>query len=218
MGIRLVIFDFDGTIADTRLAIVLAKQETMERLGLPVADEESCTSTIGLSAKAGFQKIYPGLSESTLDECVAVYRRLFEEKKEIAPPTLFPGVAETLEALREKKIVTTIASSRNRASLDGFLIKMNIAEYFPYLLGGGDTACLKPNPEPVLKTLKELSCDAGRAMVVGDMPIDIEMGRNAGTHTCGVTYGNADRNRLLDAGAEFTIDKMTELAGVLGKI
>ena len=53
---KLVIFDFDGTLADTRKAIVAAKQETMRRLGLPVLSEEECASSIGLTAPAGFRR------------------------------------------------------------------------------------------------------------------------------------------------------------------
>ena len=58
MNIKLVIFDFDGTLADTNKLIVTCKQETMRRLGLEVMDEEVCRSTIGLSAEIGFRKTY----------------------------------------------------------------------------------------------------------------------------------------------------------------
>ena len=51
MSIKVVIFDFDGTLADTRKTIVLAKQETMRFAGLEVKDEETCASTIGYSAR-----------------------------------------------------------------------------------------------------------------------------------------------------------------------
>ena len=57
-NIKVAIFDFDGTLADTRAPIVMAKQDTMRDAGLPVADEEACAATIGLTAKAGFQKLF----------------------------------------------------------------------------------------------------------------------------------------------------------------
>ena len=113
MKIKLAIFDFDGTIADTRKAIIVAKQETMKKLGLRIADEEECASTIGLSSKSGFQKSYPELSEEMLDKCVVIYREFFEEKRLEYPPELFPGMVEVLEFLNEKGIVCTIATSRN---------------------------------------------------------------------------------------------------------
>lgn len=69
MDTKLVIFDFDGTIMDTRKTIVIAKQETMRQMGLSIADEQTCADTIGLSAKLGFQSIYPELSASGQLEC-----------------------------------------------------------------------------------------------------------------------------------------------------
>jgi HAD superfamily hydrolase (TIGR01549 family) len=215
MDIKLVIFDFDGTIADTRKTIILAKQETMRVMGLDIADEEACASTIGFSAKIGFKRMYPELSEDMLNLCVTTYRKIFDEKKKIIPPTIFPGVAEVLETLKKNGIMRTIATSRNNASLNEFLAKMKVAQYFPYVLGGEDTALLKPNPEPVLKTLNELSYSAQQTLVVGDMPIDIQMGKSAGTYTCGVTYGNAKKNQLIEAGTDFIIDKMSELIDIL---
>jgi len=143
MNITLAIFDFDGTIADTKGAIVAAKQEMMRKLGLEVLDEETCASTIGLSAKIGFRQLYPTLSEEMLDECVRVYRELFEEIKESIPPTIFPDVVDTLEWLKQHDIACTIATSRNTPSLREFLTKLELTSYFPYVLGGNDTALLK---------------------------------------------------------------------------
>ena len=130
---KLVIFDFDGTLADTSKLIVSCKQETMERMGLEVMDEEVCRSTIGLSAEIGFRQTYPGLSDDLIEKCVKVYRALFEERKLKEPPELFRNVLETLNVLKTKGIVCTIASSRNSQSLNGFLETMGLKEYFPYV-------------------------------------------------------------------------------------
>ena len=216
MDIKLVIFDFDGTIADTRKAIVVAKQKTMERLGLKVMDEEICASTIGLSAKRGFQATYPDLTDSELDKCVTVYREIFEQVKEEYPPVLFPELVETLEWMKERGIMTTIATSRNNASLKEFLTRLGLEKYFSYALGGQDTEQLKPHPQPVLKTLRELDFKAEEAMVIGDMWMDIEMGKGAGTYTCGVTYGNSDKEELKKAGADYVIDRMSEIKKFFG--
>lgn len=211
MNIRLAIFDFDGTIADTRGAIVAAKQEMMRTLGLKVLDEAACASTIGLTAKLGFQQLYPTLSDEKLDECVTVYRQIFEEKKETIPPTIFPEVIDTLEWLKKQDILCTIATSRNTPSIHDFLKKLELTSYFPYVLGGNDTELLKPHPEPVLKTLADLSYSAKETLVIGDMPFDIQMGKSAGTYTCGVTYGNATRDQLATVGADYVIDRISQV-------
>ena len=215
MKTSLVIFDFDGTIMDTRRPIVSAKQETMRRMGLSLLDEEACAATIGYTAKVGFQMMYPDLEEEKLDQCVVLYRKLFDEIVKVEPPVLFPGMLETFDKLQEMGVTITIATARNRKSLTDFLTRLNILERFSYILAQEDTVHLKPHGEPVLKTLQDLAVSAEQAMVVGDMPMDILMGKNAGVRTCGVSYGNADRETLLSAGADHVIDSINELIGIL---
>lgn len=215
MQIKLAIFDFDGTIADTREAIIIAKQETMRLHNLPVLDDAACAATIGYTAKAGFQRLYPNMPDALADACTATYRRLFEEKKKTIPPKLFPGMIETLEALAEKGITCTIATARNQASCHEMLDGLGVKKYFSYILCGESTRNLKPHPEAVLKTLTDLEYKPEEAVVIGDMPMDIGMGKGAGVTTCGVTYGNASRETLLEAGADFVIDEIGELLGIL---
>lgn len=151
MNIKLIIFDFDGTIVDTKKTIIVSKQETLRQMGLNVASEQACADTIGMSAKIGFQKLCPELSDDMIDICMKKYREIFNEIKKAVPPVLFPNMIETLNKLKEKKIVCTIATSRGRKSLIEFLESMNIAQYFSYLLAAEDTTQLKPNAEPVKK-------------------------------------------------------------------
>jgi len=75
----------------------------------------------------------------------------------------------------------------------------------------------KPKPEPVLKTLAAMQFAASETLVVGDMSVDILMGANAGTKTCGVTWGNGSREELKEAGADYIIDRMEELIEVSKK-
>ena len=215
MNTRVIIFDFDGTLADTREAIITAKQETARQLGLSIASEQEYASTIGLATKVGFHVIYPDLSDSMLDLCVSTYRKLFDEIREQHPPVYFPGTDKVLARLKEKNILCTIATARNSATLHEMLRSWKLDVWFPYILCAEDTVHLKPHPEPVLKTLEHFSCPPEQALVVGDMPVDIGMGKGAGTYTCGVTYGNSDRDALLQAGADFIIDSIEELPGIL---
>jgi len=79
------------------------------------------------------------------------------------------------------------------------------------LVGADDIDKAKPNPEPVLKTLSATGFIASQTLVVGDMNVDILMGLNAGTKTCGVTYGNGTRKELEEAGADYIIDSIDKL-------
>ena len=215
MNIRLIIFDFDGTLGDTRRNIVMTLQQTMQEMHLPVIDEARCAATIGLTLKDSFKTLFPQLTDEEAEECAATYRRIFEVNKKKMVPQLFPHVAETLAELQQRGITMSVASSRSNASLRGFLKDMGIELYISYVLGAEDVTKPKPDPEPVLKTLMALCYTAEETIVVGDMPVDILMGRNAGTRTCGVTYGNASRQQLEEASADFIIDDMVELVNII---
>lgn len=214
--IRLIILDFDGTLGDTRASIVLTMSTTLARLGYPAATEEEMASTIGVPLEEGFAQLLPGLSPEETLECARTYRAIFEENRKKLVPQLFPQVKETLADLKEKGYVLTVASSRKDHSLNGFLGDMGIAPYFTYVIGADSVTHAKPNPEPVLKTLADLGFRPEEALVVGDMPVDILMGKGAGAATCGVTYGNASRKALAEAGADFIIDEFSQLKECLG--
>lgn len=213
--IHLIILDFDGTLGDTRANIVLTMRQTLQRLGYPVAGEDEIASTIGLPLEEGFRQLLPELPEDKVLECALTYRDIFEVNRKKLVPKLFPGVKETLSRLREKGYVLTVASSRSSLSLNGFLGDMEIAEYVSYVLGADSVKMAKPHPEPVLRTMADLGYTAAETLVVGDMPVDILMGKGAGTLTCGVTYGNSSREDLVASGADFIIDGIGSLIDVL---
>ena len=105
----------------------------------------------------------------------------------------------------------TIASSRTSTSLWAFLHDMGIAHYFELVVGAEDVSQPKPSPMPVLHILDTLQASPSQTLVVGDMPVDILMGRNTGTCTCGVTYGNGTPADLLAAGADHLVDDFADL-------
>ena len=213
--IRLLIFDFDGTLGDTRANIVLTMTQTLKSLGYPVAGENEIASTIGLPLEEGFRRLIPGISEMDTLECAKTYREIFEINRKQLVPKLFPHVKETLEALFERGIGMTIASSRQSRSLNGFLNDMEIAGFISYVVGADSVTMAKPHPEPVLKTLAAMGVPPEEALVVGDMPVDILMGKRAGTMTCGVIYGNSSRKELEEAGADHIIDDLPTLLEII---
>ena len=213
-GIQMVIFDFDGTLGDTRGTIVATMQQTISELHLPEKSDEECAATIGLTLRNCFRQLFPQLRDGEIERCAEVYRRIFEVNKLRYKPVLFPHVKETLTWLQEHGIKMTVASSRTTLSLHDLLGSLEIANYFGYVLGAEDVTRSKPDPEPVLKTLEIMNVEAARTLVVGDMPVDILMGSKAGCKTCGVTYGNGTLEELTQGGAEFIINDMAELVDI----
>ena len=212
---KVIIFDFDGTLWDTRHNIIVAFRATMERLGLELRDEATCGATIGLTLRDGFRSMYPELSNAAIDYCVDTYRQIFAERREELMPELFPYVADTLEELHRRGYRFTVASSRLTDSLMLFMRHHGIDTYFEYVVGSDSVENHKPHPEPVLKTLAALNIEPTDAFVVGDMPVDIAMAHGAGVEACVVTYGNATREELEASGAEIVIDRFDKLLDIL---
>lgn len=215
METKVIIFDFDGTLCDTRSNIIIAFRATMEHLGLEMRDEETCGATIGLTLRDGFKSMYPDFDDAKIDYCVETYRQIFAERRKELMPDLFPGVKETLEALRKRGYRMTIATSRLTDSLMLFMRHHGIDHYFEYAVGSDSVTHHKPHPEPALKTLAALNIAPSEAIMVGDMPVDIAMAHNAGIRAIGVDYGNATREELEAAEADWIVDSITKILEII---
>ena len=207
---RLVILDFDGTLADTQPLIVSSLQRTIRALQLPSRTDDECKTIIGLPLEECFVKLL-GVDEAMAERCAEVYRRVFDEDNHPGVVTLFPHVLETLTTLHNRGMQLAICSSRARPTLDGFVRTFQLEDYFSMIVGANDVQHHKPNPEPVQLILKQLNITPKEALVVGDASYDILMGRNAGCLTCGVTYGNQPAADLRAAGADYLIDNFADL-------
>ncbi len=209
-----VIFDFDGTLADTHESIITTMAETMRVLGHTEADAEVMTSLIGLPLKEGIRRAAGIEDEQALNDAVALYRKIY---KDTAPHTvkLYPGVKETLETLANKGYKLAVATSRGKDSLRQMLEVLGIAHLFTVLKADEDVINKKPAPDMVRAILYELKCSPSDAMVVGDTSFDIEMGNSAGVKSCGVTYGNHNRAQLIAAKADHVVDAITEIIPLL---
>lgn len=206
-----IIFDFDGTIADTSRIIFATMQATMREKGLRVANPESIKRVIGLPLKDCFTHIYPGMSEIEALECASTYCDIFDANKSSLTPTLFPHVAETLSMLNQQGVTMSVASSRGHSSLVELLEILKIKQHFATVVGVDNVDKAKPDPEAVLYILKVMQIDASDALMVGDMPVDIAMGQNAAIKTCAVTYGNSPRDYLEKSNPDYLIDDFSQL-------
>lgn len=212
MNIKLIILDFDGTLADTAGVIIQTMQATIKELGLPERTDEQCASMIGLRLIEIPEALFP---ECTIDPEVyaQTYRRLFRIFNTDDAVNLYPNVMETLCELKKLGATLTIASSRSRASLMDYIRNLHLTDIISYVLGADDVTEGKPYPEAVNRTLKEFGAKPEETIVVGDTVFDIQMGRNAGTRTCGVTYGNGSRESLGEA--DWIIDDFGRLLDIL---
>ena len=212
--IRSIIFDFDGTLADTASGIIATTRETFRRLGFPIPDETKIRKGIGLVLH-GSMKVAGDLDDETADRAAVVYRSIFNEygTKEV---TLFPGVRETLQHFADKGITMAIATSRGSESLEMLMSPFGIEKYFSGRVTASDNIAPKPAPDLVLALLDRMKLDPESTLVVGDTAFDIMMGSGAGCHTCAVTYGNHSREQLAETSPEYIIDDFAKLTEIVG--
>lgn len=200
-GIRNIIFDFDGTLVDTAPLIICTMQATVHALGYPQRSEAVYKSTIGLRLEDVPSMLWPdidGISETF----AATYRRTFDRIKRDFEVKCFPGVYDGLRAFHDAGYRMAIASSRSRRSLEEYVGHFGLSDCFDMLVGGNDVKHGKPAPDPVLTILDSQKWKATETLTVGDAPVDILMGRVAGTWTCAVAYGNSSYDELLAAGPD----------------
>lgn len=212
--LKAVILDFDGTIGDTCGLIVRTMQQTIAELGLPARTDDECAAMIGLPLKQTFTDLIP-MDDATGDLCAATYRRIFAENNKPGVVPMFPHVADTIRRMHDAGLLVTIASSRLRPSLAGFVDEMELGTYIPYILSVGDVEHAKPAPDMVLKTLADNDLRPEEAIVVGDTVFDIRMAHAAGVRAVGVTYGNGRRADFEAERTEYVIDDFGELAGIV---
>lgn len=212
--IRNLIFDFDGTLADTSDLIVATMQKSVQDLGLPPKSRQEMKATIGVRLEEIPAILWPAI-ENLGKPFSDIYRKNFEITKDKIPVTLFPGVKATLERLKLENYQMAVATSRSHRSVEMLSEDLGIKDCFRCLIGGDDIKEGKPHPESVLRIMKEMNWKGEETMMVGDMPVDIIMGKNAGVSTCGVAYGNGNSKDLEEAWANFIISRFPDLIKIL---
>ena len=212
MNTKIVILDFDGTLGDTTAVITRTTQATIKELGLPSRTDEECASMIGLRLVEIPPVLFPGL-EVDVNLYAATYRRLFHIFNSEGAVQLYPNVYETLKELKTRGLILTIASSRSNASLEEYINNLGLSPFVTYFLGAHDVTEGKPAPEAVNRTLAHFGLKPEEAIVVGDTVFDVQMGKNAGTYTCGVTYGNGSRESLAEA--DWLLDDFGQLLDIV---
>jgi len=211
---KYLVFDFDGTLADTHLGIVKAYQESFRQMGKKVPSEELVTSTIGLVMKDAMQVLDPTFTEEENSRIMKIYYDTFPV---VGFPVTkaFPGVVETLEELYSNGYRMAIATSRGHQTLDYMAEMIGIRKYFDVLYAADDVVNHKPAPDLVNLVLEKFDLTPDEVLVIGDATYDIQMGHAAGCDACGIAWGNMSKEMLSTVAPEYLLDSIPELKGIL---
>jgi phosphoglycolate phosphatase len=208
LRVELMMFDLDGTLADTGLDIANAVNHMRRRLDLGALDNPAIYARVGRGVDYLIRAVLPPDFQDKFQDS----RRLFldyYERHLLDNTRLYPHVGEMLEHFRDKKKV--VISNKLRAPTLLILEGLGIAGRFDLILGGDSTIQRKPDPEPLNQALARFAVRPERALMVGDDAGDILAGKAAAVVTCGVTYGLGNTEALIRSGPDLLIDDILAL-------
>lgn len=204
-----LIFDWDGTLADSIANIVTAMQRAAVDAGLPVRSERQVKGIIGLALPDAVAVLYPHIEDpleaQRVIEAYADNYLVLEQQ----PSSLFDGVHVALDELRAEGFNLAVATGKGRRGLDRMLASHDLQDYFDVTRCADETAG-KPDPKMLLEILDELEVSPAQACMVGDSEFDILMGHNAGVRAVAVTYGAMTHEQLLRCQPVHCVDTFNE--------
>lgn len=210
MKYQLLIFDWDGTLADSAQQIVNAMQGAIRGLQLPPRPDESIRELIGLGLNDGLQRLYPEVEVNGLRKLLDSYRaKWLSEGGGEAP--LFSGALDALQAVHQRGYTLTIATGKSRKGLDRSLRHHGDVRALMTATRCADETASKPDPLMLRELLTELDVPADRALMIGDTEYDMDMARRIGMDGVGVICGVHAPQRMLDAGAKALIGDVSRL-------
>ncbi|MCU4182358.1 HAD-IA family hydrolase [Bosea sp. BH3] len=214
----LIIFDLDGTLINSEAILLAAQVETFTRCGRVHPGREAGLGIVGLTLDIAMARL-AGLEEPD-DMLTQTYRDVFNAMRLQADPSLeeplFPGVAETLAALKlHSGLKLGIATGKSRKGLD-FVVEQHGWQGLFDTVQSADDAPSKPHPGMILRAMAETGAAPERTAMVGDSSFDIEMAVAAGVTPVAVSWGFQPVASLVSLGARHVLGEFGELPGVLG--
>ncbi len=204
-----ILFDLDGTLADTINLIVTSYQHAFREVIGREWDEKEIKSWIGKSLIDAFRG---ALGDELGEKAYVVYTKFNEENTERLIKG-YEGVPELLRDLVAAGVRIGVVTSKRRPPAE-WAIRLCGLE-IPLLVGHEDVPAHKPDPRPLLKGLELLGATADQAVYVGDAPVDIVAARNAGLPAVGVSWGAGVRAEIEAKEPVALCDTVDELRAVL---
>ena len=191
-GIKLIIFDLDGTLIDAYPAITASFNYAMQRLNYPRQEGQVIRRAVGWGDKG---LLSPFVEPRDLTQALSLYRR-HHQKALLGESRLFPQVKKVLRYLKIKGYRLAVASNRP-TKFSWILIRhLGLTKYFDYVLCADALKRAKPHPEILNKIMRRFSLSAEDCLYVGDMVIDAQAGRDAGIKTVMVTTGSNTESEI----------------------
>lgn len=216
---RLAVFDCDGTLVDSQHMIVAAVETAWRGYGIAPPSADMVRRGVGLPLAEAIARLLPEGGSADHRALYALYKDAFHAQRAQSDhhEPLYPGVAETLDALAEAGVLLAVATGKSRRGLLATLDRHGLLDRF-VTLRTADDGPGKPNPHMLLDAMAETGAAPADTVMIGDTTFDIHMAVAARTPAVGVSWGYHEPAELTEAGAHSIVDQFNELGGALAAI
>lgn len=201
--IKGVIFDLDGTLANSIEDIADSMNTVLKEKGYDTHDYSTYKTFVGQGVKQLVENALPESArvENTLQASFEKMMQVYDENC-IAKTSLYPGIKELLDSLTNKGIKIAVFSNKAN-ELTQKVVKVLLAEWkLEMVIGAGGDIPRKPDPKGALLISDKMGIPSEELMYIGDTGIDMETAANSGMHSVGVLWGFRDMEELLEHGAQ----------------
>lgn len=202
-----VIFDWDGTLADSKQAVVASFQKVFQENSVHVSDE-FIVKRIGIGSR---NLLIDALKASGVSFDERILQSLLKRKIEVeiglsSMVKLFDGAVDVLKSVQDLR--TALASMNNRAVVEELLDRMHVRECFDVVVAAEDVKRAKPDPEIFLEAAKRLHCPPSECVVLEDSIFGVKAARLAGMKCAAVSSGSYSRGQLEAEKPDLVIDSL----------
>ena len=218
-GLRLVLFDLDGTLIDSQTHIIAAMETAFKALSVPAPERAAILGIVGLSLPQAMLRLAPQADAAVRAELVEAYKQAFFDLRQAGDPRaaspLYPGARAALDVLHgQDSTLLGIATGKSRRGTQAVLAAHGLGPYFVTRQVADDHPS-KPHPAMVLAALDDTGVLARDAVMIGDTEYDMQMAVAAGVAAIGVAWGYHSVEALRAAGARAVITHFDALAPAL---
>ena len=204
----LIVWDWDGTIANSTGMIVDAIVLAAAQVGLPALDPIAASNIIGLGLKESIHALFGDLAADKAQQLASQYNANYYAGESAIP--LFDGARELIIELHRRGSKLAVATGKGRRGLDLAFERCGLAKYFHETRTMGECFS-KPHPQMLDELMDELVVRPERTLMIGDTSYDLEMAQNAGVKSVAVTFGAQSRDKLVGYNPLHIFDEFADL-------
>ncbi len=212
---RLVMFDLDGTLMDSVPDLAAAVDKMLMLLGREPAGIERVRDWVGNGSRVLVRRAlagqlnHDGVADELADEALALFMQAYSGGHELT--TVYPGVRECLDWLREREVKLAIITNKPAQFIEPLLEEKGLAGYFQWLVGGDTLPQQKPDPAALFWVMDKAGVAPGESLFVGDSRNDVRAAKAATVRCAALTYGYNHGEPIADEHPALVLDDLREL-------